>query len=176
MTARWIAAVWISSVACSSPSAPPPAAPIPVKPEPVISADAALAATPDADVSDEVANAPAWIFRYNAPGRLETWTLRYHGDGALVIVEGEKGATRYVGSVANGTSLALTLVAGANKMSLDCKPAKKPLGSKCNDAKAKKLDVLDCFHPDFKTPMTFAQAPGAEFVQSDKCTGYRLLE
>ena len=94
---------------------------------------------------------------------------------ALVTVEAAQGTTRYVGTAAVGASLVLTLAAGAHKLSLDCKRTKKPVGTKCNDAKAKQLDVLDCFHPDFKAPMTFGPAPGIEFVATAQCNGYRLL-
>lgn len=157
-------------VACSSSPPAPPEKPV----EPVVVA--VDAAAPDAGVPEEVANAPAWVFRYNAPGRLETWTLRYHGDTALVTVEAARGTTRYLGSVDEGASLSLSLAAGPNKLALECKRAQQPIGKKCGDTKAKKLDVLDCYHPDFKAPMTFGPAPGIEFVTSADCNGYRLLE
>jgi hypothetical protein len=148
----------------------------PVQPAP---ADAAVDATPDAGVSEAVTNAPAWVFRYNAPGRLETWTLRYAGDQAMVVVESARGTTRYIGSAADGGALTLTLAAGPNKLSLECKRQQLAVGAECGkqtgDKTTKKLDVLDCYHPDFKSPMSFAAAPGVEFVTSDACTGYRVL-
>ena len=157
-------------VACSSPAAPPEH-PAPT-PAPVAIADAAM---PDAGPPAELLAAPAWVFRYNAPGRLETWTLRSHGDAGMVVVERANGATQYLGTAADGASLVLTLAAGPNKLSLDCKHEKLAVGTKCNDTKAKKLDVLNCYHPDFKSPMTFGPAPGIEYVTSDSCNGYRLL-
>jgi hypothetical protein len=156
-------------VACSSPAAPPTEHPAPA---PVAIADAA---TPDAGPPAELLAAPAWVFRYNAPGRLETWTLRSHGDAGIVIVERANGTTQYLGTAADGASLVLTLAAGPNKLSLDCKHEKLAVSAKCNDTKAKKIDVLNCYHPDFKSPMTFGPAPGIEYVTSDSCTGYRLL-
>jgi hypothetical protein len=152
------------AIGCGS-STPPSAAP-PV----VVAADATIAdaPAPDAGVPEDVLNAPAWIFRYNAPGRLETWTLRYSGANALVTIERANGTTRYIGTVRD---LKLTL-AGPNQLSLDCKPAKLPVGATCGDKKPKQLDVLDCFHPDFKAPMTFGAAPGVEYLVTDACSGY----
>ena len=149
---------------CGS-STPPPAPPV------AVVADAAIADTPpsDAGVPAEVLNAPAWIFRYNAPGRIETWTLRYSNSNALVMVERASGTTRYIGTVHD---LTLSLAAGPNLLSLECKPAKLPVGATCGDKKPKSQDVLDCFHPDFKAPMTFGAAPGVEYVVTDACSGY----
>jgi hypothetical protein len=153
------------AIGCGS-STPPPTAP-PV----VVAADAAIAdaPAPDAGVPEAVMNAPAWIFRYSAPGRLETWTLRYSGANALVTVERANGTTRYIGTV---DDLVLTLAAGPNQLTLECKPAKLPVGATCGDKHPKQLDVLDCFHPDFKAPMTFGAAPGVEYVVTDACSGY----
>jgi hypothetical protein len=152
------------AIGCGS-STPPAAPPI------VVAADAAIAdaPAPDAGVPEAVINAPAWIFRYSAPGRLETWTLRYSGSDALVTVERATGTTRYIGTVSD---LKLTLAAGASSLTLECKPAKLPVGATCGDKKPKQLDVLDCFHPDFKAPMTFGAAPGVEYVVTDACSGY----
>lgn len=150
----------------SSPSPERPAAPA----APVAIVDAAVDAPPDADVPDEVANAPAWVFRYNAAGRLETWTLRYSGERALVTIETARGTTRYVGAITD--ALKLTVAAGSNTMSLDCKRSKLDVGAVCGDKQPAKLDVLDCFHPDFKSPMSFGAAPGIEFVTAGGCSGY----
>ena len=117
-------------------------------------------------------NAPAYIFRYTAPGRVETWSLRYSGGNALVTIERANGTTRYIGTIADGK---LTLAAGPNQLSLECKPAKLPVGATCGDKKPKQQDVLDCFHPDFKAPMTFGAAPGIEYVVTDACSGYVKL-
>lgn len=150
------------------------------KPAPPVQAaapDAAVdAAPPDADVPDDVASAPAWIFRYNAPGRLETWTLRFRGSGALVVVESSKGTTRYVGTATDGADLALAVASGPNKLALACKRKQLAVGAKCGDKVTKKVDVLDCYHPDFAAPMSFAVEPGLEFVTEDKCSGYRRLD
>jgi hypothetical protein len=166
---RMLAAV--VAVGCGSSQSPAPEKPPQAPPAPVVSVDAAI---PDAGIPDEVMNAPAWIFRFNAPGRLETWTLRYAGENALLVVEAATGTTRYIGTMSSTGKL--TASTANAKMSLDCKPDKLAVGTtKCNDTKAKKLDVLNCFHPDFKTPMTFGHEPGIEFVTSDKCNGYRLI-
>ena len=152
------------AVGCGS-STPPPAAP------PVIAADAAIAdaPAPDAGVPEDVLNAPAYIFRYNAPGRLETWTLRYSRPNALVTVERASGTTRYIGTI---NLLTLTLAAGPNQLTLKCRPTEIPAGAKCGDKQPTGLVGLDCFHPDFKAPMAFAPAPGVEYVVTDACSGY----
>ena len=152
------------AIGCGS-STPPAAPPV------VVAADAAIAdaPTPDAGVPDDVLNAPAWIFRYNAPGRLETWTLRLSVANALVTVERATGTTRYFGTV---NLLKLTLAAGPNQLTLECKPAKLLVGATCGDKQPKQVVVLDCFHPDFKAPMTFGAAPGVEYVVTDACSGY----
>src|SRR5512132_2665695 len=126
-----IACVLVIAVGCSSSPSPPPQAPAPA---PVAVADAAPPPPPDAGVPEAVLNAPAWVFRYNAPPRVETWTLRYAGDKALLVVEGTSGATKYFGSVASATSLELALAAPTAQMNLECKPAQKPIGKACNDA------------------------------------------
>ncbi len=165
---RMLAAV-VAAVGCGS-SQPPPEKPPQAPAAPVVSVDAAV---PDAGIPAEVMAAPAWIFRYSAPGRVETWTLRYSGDSALLVVEAATGTIRYVGSMSSTGQL--TASTANAKMSLDCKPDKAAIGTKCNDTKAKKIDVLNCFHPDFKTPMTFGHEPGVEFVMSDSCNGFRLI-
>lgn len=134
------------------------------------------APAPDAGLPDELTTAPAWIFRYNTPDRTETWTLRYHGDAALLVVEAKPGTTRYIGTLTEGASLALALTAGRNRMTLDCKHDKMSLSANCNDMKAAKQDVLNCYHPDFKAPMTFGPEPGVEYVAGGDCTGFRLIK
>jgi len=74
-----------------------------------------------------------------------------------------------------GATLAIDVTTGTARMTLDCKKAQRKLGAACNDKAAKQVDVLDCYHPDFKTPMPFAPAPGVEYVSDATCTGYRLL-
>jgi hypothetical protein len=163
--------VWIAIAGCSSapPSTAAPAAPPPV------SADAAVdAAVPDA-LPEAVTSAPAWIFRYHTAQRSETWTLRHAEGVALLIVESGQGTTRYVGTAIDGATLALDVSTRTAKMTLDCKRAKRPLGTKCNDTRAKPVEVLDCYHPDFEAPMPFGRAPGVEYVVDDRCTGYRLI-
>ena len=124
---------------------------------------------------DAVTQAPAWIFRYHTAQRTETWTLRYAAGQALVIVDGAQGAIRYTGTATDGDSLALTVSTSTAKLALDCKRVKKPLSAKCNDIKAKPIDVLDCYHPDFKSPMSFGAAPGIEYVVDATCNGFRLI-
>ncbi len=167
-----IFAVCLAAIACGSSTPTTPSTPsAPVSTAPV--ADAAPA--PDASVPADVASAPAWIFRYNAPGRLETWTLRYHGDRAAIDVESATGVIHYVGTASDAASLALTLVAGSARLSLECKHEQLAVGATCGDKRAPKLDVLACYHPDFAAPMPFGLAPGVEYVTSDACTGYRRL-
>lgn len=150
-------------------SSPPPSAAPPAPAAPPI--DAAIDAAPDAGVPQAVLDAPAWVFRYSTADRRETWTLR-HADGqALVVVETKQGTQRYLGTM-TGTALAVST--GTAKLALDCKPNKRALSAKCNDAKAPKIDVLDCYHPDFQEPMPFGKAPGVEYVVAADCTGYRL--
>jgi hypothetical protein len=127
------------------------------------------------DAPDPLANAPAYIFRYHTAARSETWTLRYGDGAALLVVEGVQGSQRYRGTATEGASLALDVTTGTAKLALDCKRAKRALGAKCNDKKAKPIDVLDCFHPDFATPMTFGPSPGVEYVVDATCNGFRLV-
>lgn len=157
----------LAGIGCSSSPAPdPPATPAP----PVAARDAAIDAPPDADVPDEVATAPAWVFRYHAADRLETWTLRHSGGRALLVVETARGPTRYTGAITD--ALKLTVAAGTNRLALECKRNSIDVGAVCGDKKPAKLDVLDCFHPDFKSPMSFAPAPGISFVTTASCSGY----
>jgi hypothetical protein len=163
--------VSIAVIGCGSSAAParPPA-------PPVQQPDAAVEATaPDAGVPDAVTTAPAWVFRYSTAERKETWTLQYSGTSALLVVESARGPLRYVGSAADGTALALDVTTGSARLALDCKHAKRAISRKCNDSKAKPIDVLDCYHPDFKAPMPFGPAPGVEYVVDDRCNGYRLI-
>jgi hypothetical protein len=145
---------------------PPVSAPAPV--------DAAVATTPDAGIPDAVTQAPAWLFRYHTADRSETWTLQYAGGSALLVVETARGTTRYTGSATEGATLALAVSTQTAKMTLECKRVTRPVGAKCNDTKAKPIEVLDCFHPDFKAPMPFGHAPGIEYVVDGSCNGYRL--
>ena len=159
----------LALVACGS--APPAEKPIPPAP-PV--ADAAVV-VPDADVPDAVTAAPAWVFRFASPERTETWTLRFADGKALLVVDNAQGPRRYVGTATEGTSLALAVTSANAKVALDCKRAKRAASTKCNDPKAKPIDVLDCYHPDFKDPMPFAPAPGMEYSADAGCKGYRLI-
>lgn len=204
---RWVATG--SLAACSGAPTTPPQPPPPV----ATAVDAAVAIGGPVDASEpispELAAAPAFVFRYYqtgkaTPERIETWTLRRHGDHALVIVERRASAaatttstTRYIGT---GDGEKLTLAAGANQLALTCKPGKlaiagatavrqrHPAGKfkPCQDPgrwapdATKTIDVLNCFHPDFAAPMVFAAAPGVEFVQvDDECEmkggGYRAI-
>ena len=169
MTSRTL--VWSALLGCSS--APPPA-PRP-EPAPQAPADAAIAVAPDANLAEAVATAPAWVFRYSTPQRSETWTLRYRDGAAMIVVEAAQGTTRYLGSATEGASLALSVSTPTAKLALDCKRTKRALSTKCNDAKAKPIEVLDCYHPDFKEPMPFGPAPGVEYVATAGCNGYRLV-
>jgi hypothetical protein len=160
---RWFALCLVS--ACGSPAAP--ATPIPRSPPPI---DAAV---PDAGPSAELAAAPAWIFRYNAPPRVETWTLRFVNGDAIVVVENARGMTTYLGRATEGATLAIAVATSTAKVTLDCKHATRTIGETCAARKPPALDVLDCFVPDFTSPMTFAPAPGVEYAAS--CNGYQRL-
>lgn len=154
--------------ACSSAAPPPPTPPI------AHVADAAVDAVPP-DAPDPAASAAPWVFRYHSKDRTETWTLR-HADGrAQLVVESATGTQRYAGTATEGATLAIDVTTGTARMTLDCKKAQRKLGAACNDRAGKPIDVLDCYHPDFKTPMPFAPAPGVEYVSDATCTGYRLL-
>ena len=119
--------------------------------------------------------APAWVFRFASPERTETWTLRFADGKALLVVDNAQGPRRYIGTATDGTSLVLAVTSANAKIALDCKRSKRAASTKCNDTKAKPIDVLDCYHPDFKEPMPFAPAPGMEYAADTGCKGYRLI-
>ena len=157
--------------ACSAPAGP---AANPVKSvDPVAVAPPADAASPDAGVAPEVEAAAPYTFRYHTVQRTETWTLKFANGAALLVVDGTTGTTRYQGTMSE--ELALDAASPNARMRLQCKRAQRKLSDRCNDAKAKPLEVLDCYHPDFATPMPFAQGHGVEYVVDATCTGYRLI-
>jgi hypothetical protein len=161
-----VAAIAVLLAACG-PSAKEPEAPAePAEPTPP--------PAPDAGPSAAVASAPAWVFAYRTADRSETWTLRHAGGEAMIDVETPKGTTRYLGSATDGDTLVLALSATTAKISLECKRTTRAIGTACNDTKAAPVDVLDCYHPDFETPMPFGAAPGIEYVIDATCNGYRL--
>ncbi|MBA3459008.1 MAG: hypothetical protein H0T46_03540 [Deltaproteobacteria bacterium] len=165
-------ALSITLAACSSAS---PAAERPEQP-PQLPPDASIdAPAPDASAPQAVIDAPAWVFRYSTADRKETWTLRHVGGSAMLVVESASGSLTYLGTAVAGPSLALDVSTGSAKMTLECKPAKRSLSAKCNDAKAKPVEVLDCFHKGFKEPMPFGAAPGVEYTVAPGCNGYRLV-
>lgn len=166
----WLSLAW---TACSSSAPPPPASPEP--PPAPAALDAAVDAPPDAGPSAALGAAPAWVFRYASPQRTETWTLRVAGSEAMLDVASATGTLRYLGSAMDADTLAIRVATPSAKMSLDCKRTKRAIGTKCNDAKAKKLDVLDCYHADFKEPMPFGPEPGIEYADAADCKGYRLI-
>jgi hypothetical protein len=171
-------------VACSSsPSTsttPPPST------APADAAVVAIDAAPDAPsaTDGELAAAPAHVFRYNAPPRVETWTLRIAGDRASIVVAGEREVV-YVGrAAASGDTTNIDVATSTAKLGLACKRAKlanvgaanaerkpgKP-GKPCAfvPATTTTLDVWECKHLDFEAPMPFAAAPGVEYVVTDAC-------
>jgi hypothetical protein len=157
--------------ACGS-SQPSPQSAAPAAPPPV-PADAAVDAPPDA--GPEFASAPPWVFRYHTADRSETWTLRHVGGAAELVVATAQGERRYVGTATETAgALAIDVTSSNAKLALDCKREKLAVSAKCNDRKAKPIDVLSCYHKDFKTPMPFAPAPGVEYVVDATCNGYRL--
>lgn len=148
--------------ACSG-AAPPPTPP-PLRPPPI---DAGVDAAPDAGIDGQ-----AWVFRYHTAQRTETWTLRWQDDRAQLVVDGTTGTQRYWGTYKDGV---VDVATASAKLQLTCKPAQRALSKKCNDKKAAKVDVLDCFHKDFAEPMPFG-TPGVEYVVDASCNGYRLID
>lgn len=178
MSVRFVAALSLGLVACR---AAPPAAEHTAPTSPTASgaasdagSEALIDAPPDAGIPAAVLAAPAWVFRYTTAQRAETWTLRHAEGSALLIVETAQGTTRYTGTATPGPSLVLAVSTASAKLALDCKPAKRPIGAKCNDTKAKPIELLDCYHPDFAAPMPFGPAPGVEYAVTADCNGYRL--
>ncbi len=114
------------------------------------------------------------MFRYHTADRSETWTLQHAEGQALLVVDSAKGAQRYQGTATDGATLALDVSTGSAKLALECKREKLAVSAKCNDTKAKPIDVLNCYHPDFTSPMSFSPAPGIEYVVEPGCTGFRL--
>ena len=149
--------------------------------------DAAIAdVPPDAPsaTDGELASAPAHVFRYNAPPRVETWTLRIAGDRASIVVAGANELA-YVGrATVTGDTTTIDVATANAKLALACKRGtlanvgaanaeRKPTraGKPCAFAPAKTstLDIWECKHPDFDAPMPFAAAPGIEYVVTDAC-------
>jgi hypothetical protein len=157
-------------IAIAACSAPAPVVERPVPPVAVV-ADAAPEAVIDAG-PDPLLAMPAFVFRYTTADRAETWTLHRANGAALLVVESKQGTRTYRGTDTDG---AIDVTSGTAKMNLSCKQTKRSLSTKCNDTKAKPVDVLDCFHPAFATPMPFAAAPGVEYVVDASCNGYRLV-
>jgi hypothetical protein len=137
--------------------------------------ESAPTSAPDAGISEALASAPAWVFAYRTAERAETWTLRYAGSEAMLEIETAQGVMRYLGTAAEAASLTIDVSSASARMSLDCKRAQRALSAACNDTAAPAVDVLDCYHPDYDTPMPFGAAPGVEFVVDDSCNGYRLV-
>jgi hypothetical protein len=149
---------------------PPPTADPPARP--VVVPDAAL---PDAaPPPDPLADAAPYVFRFTTAQRAETWTLRFGSGAAAIDVVSASATQHYRGTAVDGASLVISATTASGKVALDCKHTKRAVSAKCNDAKAKPIDVLDCYAPDFATPMPFAPAPGIEYVVDAKCNGYRL--
>lgn len=165
----------LTLVACSSPAAPP--AEHPAEHAQVQQQDAAPEPPPPPDAAEPeaVRAASSWVFRYSTKDRKETWTLRYANGNAVLVVETGGRSMMYLGGAAEADTLKIDVASGTAKMSLDCKHAKRSLSAKCNDSKAKPIEVLDCYHKDFKTPMPFGPAPGVEYVVDASCNGYRLV-
>jgi hypothetical protein len=161
----------VASLAACSAAAPATERPVTADPR-AVTVDAA---PPDAGVSAAVAAAPAWVFRYHTADRSETWTLRYTGGEAMLVVDSAQGSLRYLGSATDGASLAIDVSTGTAKMALDCKHEQRALSRKCNDTAGPAIDVLACYHPDFATPMPFGPEPGVEYVVDASCNGYRLV-
>lgn len=161
-------AVSVFLVGCSA------GAPAAQHPEPAPSSVVDAPPAPDAGVPQAVLDAPAWVFRYSTAQRNETWTLRFAGGVALLVVETAQGTTHYTGTAVEGSSIDVAVSTATATLTLQCKPATRPLSTQCNDAEAMQRDVLDCYHPDFAAPMPFGAAPGVEYVVDATCNGYRL--
>jgi hypothetical protein len=168
---------FLALAACSS-SAPPPAQPEPPPSAPADAAPAPVAVDARPDIS---LTAPAYVFRFASAARTETWTLWFASGVAVLNVQPASGPlTQYQGSAIEGASVAIEVESATAKMKLDCKRAKREVEPAC-DAKPKKkpkkvsVDVLDCFHADFKEPMPFGPTPGIEYVADGACAGYRVI-
>lgn len=161
-------------LACSSAPPPQPAPTARPAGDP-IDAAVVIDAPPDAGPSAALAASPAWIFRFSSPDRTETWTLRTHAAESMLDVETAANTVRYLGTATDGDTIEIRVATATAKLTLDCKKTQRKVGKACNDAKAPKRDVLDCYHPDFKEPMPFGTAPGIEYSAGAGCTGYRLV-
>lgn len=148
--------------ACSG-AAPPPTPP-PLRPPPI---DAGVDAAPDAGIYGE-----PWTFHFKSAQREELWTLRWTDDRAQIVVVGTTGTQRYWGTYKDG---AVEVSTGTAKLALTCKPAQRPLSKKCNDAKAPKVDILECAVQGFEQPMPFGKDGGVEYVEEKGCKGFRLV-
>jgi len=164
--------VWVTLAACSSASLAPTT---PTPPAPIDAGAIENDAAPDAGAPEAVTTAPSWVFRYNPPEGTGTWRLQFADGARQLVVDNGKRPLRYLGTATEGATIAISVATQAAKMSLDCKRTKRALSTTCNDRKAKPIDVLDCYHPDFKEPMPFAVSPGVEYVTSKDCTGYRVI-
>lgn len=170
---RWLLLLAACSSSPSSSTTPPTVASQP---------DAAVdALPPDAPSATDgaLASAEPHVFRFNAPPRVEMWTLRIAGERASIVVAAAN-ETVYVGSFVDGK---LDVATSTAKLSLVCKRDKlanvgevnaKP-SKKCAFAKTATLDVWQCKHPDFEAAMPFAAAPGVEFAVVVGCNAYRRL-
>ena len=132
---------------------------------------------PDAGPSAALIAAPAWVFRYDAPPRVETWTLRQAAGEAQIVVETPGGApviTTYLGTATpTADALVIEVATATAKLALRCTPATRPIGATCKERKPAAIAVLDCFVPGYEQPMTFAPAPGVVF--DGGCGAYRRL-
>jgi len=95
------------------------------------------------------------------------------GHDALLDVDNGTSTVRYTGTVVEDGGLKLSVATSTAELALDCKTASRAIGATCTARRPPSLDVLDCFHPDFASPMTFAASPGVEY--SAQCNGYRRL-
>ena len=164
----------------AAPETPAPREPgteTPEEREPELDREVAMeaAARPEVGLpSSAVLAAPEWVFRYRTAERTELWSLRVAGDEAYLMVETARGTSPYLGTAAEGESLVIDVRSPGATIGLECKRTARPMGKACNAAKAPPVEILDCYHRDFATPMPFAAAPGIEYVVDATCNGYRL--
>ena len=181
---RWLlllAACSSSSSSSTAPTNPTPVASLPDAAGVVVDAPADAPGATDG----ALATAPQYVFRYNAPPRVETWTLRIAGDRASIVVKAANEML-YTGTFVDGK---LDVATSTAKLALACTRGKldnvgepdavQKKGKRgCAFAKTSGVEAWLCKHPDFEAPMPFAAAPGVEFaITGGECKdgAYRRL-
>jgi hypothetical protein len=86
------------------------------------------------------------VFRYDAPPRVETWTLRQAAGEAQIVVETPGGApviTTYLGTATpSADALVIEVTTATARLALTCKPATRPRHGFAQDPVTLELDVV----------------------------------